>query len=218
MTIAFDAKSNSTAGTGDLSWTHTPVGTPKGVLVFIVANGTLSDQVTAVTYGGVAMTEVAGSPAAFDSTVDSVVYGYFLGSGIPIVAQTVAVSASGATKIAACMTVTADGNTAVVDTTHVTDSGAPSGTLTLGSVTSWCALAGQCDASAASNVSPLSSWTSVLEHDFGSECAVFYRYDTIAATDVTIGWTDGSGPEPGNCLGVALRESAAGRSSAVVIV
>ena len=47
MAIAFDAVSNSaevrTTGTGHanpVTWTHTPVGTPKGVVVFILSSGT----------------------------------------------------------------------------------------------------------------------------------------------------------------------------------
>ena len=39
MAIAFDAESNVAAGTGTLSWTHTPVGAPAGVIVLIVQNG-----------------------------------------------------------------------------------------------------------------------------------------------------------------------------------
>ncbi len=30
MTIAYDAISNATEGTGNLSWTRTPAGTPRG--------------------------------------------------------------------------------------------------------------------------------------------------------------------------------------------
>jgi hypothetical protein len=210
MAIAFDASSNATAGTGNLSWTHTPVGTPKGVMVFVVANATLLDHVSGVTYGGTAMTEVALSPASFDTSVDSTVHGFFLGSSVPTGAQTVAVTVSGSSaKQAVAFTVTADADTEVVDTTQATGSSAPSGTLSLGGASCWCALGGQTNASAVANVSPLTDWTSTHEHDFGAEVGVFYRYNTIGTADVTFGWSDGSGPEPGNALGVAIKESAA---------
>lgn len=39
-------------------WTHTPVGTPRGIIVQVVQNAG-TDEVTGVTYGSVAMTEDA---------------------------------------------------------------------------------------------------------------------------------------------------------------
>src|SRR5688572_13669586 len=117
MAIAFDAASNVAAGNGTLSWTHTPVGTPKGVLV-LIASASLTDQVAAATYGGTAMTELADSPLL--QTVGDEggsVYGYFLGSSVPTGAQTVEVTVTGAaSKRAVAVTVTAAGDTAVEDT------------------------------------------------------------------------------------------------------
>jgi hypothetical protein len=56
--VVFDAASSEIAGgaTNILSWTHTPVGTPSGVVVGICTyQGALTDP-TSVTYGGDAMT------------------------------------------------------------------------------------------------------------------------------------------------------------------
>ena len=55
--IAFDAHSQAQTGSGGVTWTHTPVGTPKGV-IFFAKNINATDYVTGVTYGGVAMAEV----------------------------------------------------------------------------------------------------------------------------------------------------------------
>jgi hypothetical protein len=63
MTVAFDAITSFSATAGDISETHTPVGTPKGVIVF-VGIGSLngaggdSDNVVGVTYGGETMTRI----------------------------------------------------------------------------------------------------------------------------------------------------------------
>ena len=53
---AFDAVScigaDTDSNTGDLSWTHTPVGTPRGVIVLVAQNVANGDEVDGVTYGG----------------------------------------------------------------------------------------------------------------------------------------------------------------------
>lgn len=114
MAIAHDATSFSTAVTTALSHTHTPTGTPRGVVVMVCQGGSGDDLVTGVTYGGVAMTR-AGAPALLTSGETGASYIYFLGSGIPTGAQTVAVSigAGTFTRQAVCATMTASNNTEV---------------------------------------------------------------------------------------------------------
>jgi hypothetical protein len=90
-----DATSSSTGTTAGPSWTHTPSGTPNGVLVFIVQLSD-GDDISGVTYGGVAMEEVSGSPVI--RTADGAVYAYFLGSGVPSGAQTVTATVNGLSK------------------------------------------------------------------------------------------------------------------------
>ena len=88
MTIAFDAVTQISAA-GDWTQAHTPVGTPRGVIVLMVQN-TATDFVTSVTYGGVAMSEIAGSPLlAVSGDEDMALYGYFLGASIPTGVQDV---------------------------------------------------------------------------------------------------------------------------------
>lgn len=119
MTLAHDAVTSSGSGTGNLSWTHTPVGTPRGVVVVITQYGTNADQVSGVTYGGVTMTEVWLSPFGHTSTNDNCqLHAFHLGANIPTGNQTVAVTVSGAnTKVAACYTVTGAADTELDDTT-----------------------------------------------------------------------------------------------------
>lgn len=118
MAVAFDANSAIAFTTTDpQTFTHTPVGTPKGVLVFCLA-ASASDLFSGVTYGGVSMTAVSGGAAV--DTAGEVLYtkAYFLGSSIPTGAQTVSVDADGSatSKGAYCVTVTASGDTVISGT------------------------------------------------------------------------------------------------------
>ena len=92
MAVAHDALSRSSTSfdNNDVSWTHTPVGTPRGVVVLIAQEGGATDEVSGVTYGGVAMTRVRREVRA--TAEAGQVWIYFLGSGVPSGAQTVAVS------------------------------------------------------------------------------------------------------------------------------
>jgi hypothetical protein len=109
-----DAFSDSGALASDPSWTHTPVGTPRGVVVEVMQFGTA--ETVSCTYGGVAME--AQTPVDGDAlTEPHMIYPFFLGSSVPTGAQTVAVTASGATanKRAVAYTVTAAADTVVDD-------------------------------------------------------------------------------------------------------
>lgn len=57
MAVAHDAASESAVSTSaaSFSWTHTPVGTPRGAIVFVLSIQSTGDD-TGVTYGGAAMT------------------------------------------------------------------------------------------------------------------------------------------------------------------
>jgi hypothetical protein len=115
MALAQDALTapvGTAGGTSTIEGTHTPSGTPKGVLVFIASRGaTGADQVSGVTYGGVTMERVEFKGVTTAQTGSS--YIYFLASP-PTGAQTVKVTVSGATKkYVACVTITATGSVAV---------------------------------------------------------------------------------------------------------
>lgn len=213
MAIAYDAFSSATAGTGDLTWTHTPVGTPKGIWVGISQTTSTTDQVSGVTYGGVAMTETSSSPMTHSTGEVIVNYSYFLGSGIPGGAQTVTVTVTGAsTKQAGAISLTASNDTQVqaVNTSINTDTGdSPSATISLSGNTCFvCEVFGTGIANTA-NFSPKTGWTSRLEHDFGSQCAGWYTYDTVGSSDVTsVGYDQTDAPDDACVYAIAIKESA----------
>lgn len=94
MAVAHDAASSlgaASASVASFSWTHTPAGTPKGILVAVIGRSD-ADKVTGVTYGGVAMTRVAPEAHETGGGDDGRCTLFFLGSGIPTGAQTVLVS------------------------------------------------------------------------------------------------------------------------------
>jgi len=210
VAIAYDAVSNVAAGTGGLSWTHTPTGTPKGVLVLIAQNVGATDEVTGVTYGGTAMGEVALSPVLHTTgSEDGALYGYFLGSSVPTGAQTVSVSVNGtgSSKRAVAISYTALGDTAVEDTTIVeAGSGAdPTATLTTSVET---AIAGvlHSGVQAPSGIANGGSYTEIIEHDFGSQNAAWQRgTNNFASGSPTCGWTVAT--EENAVLAVAIKDT-----------
>lgn len=107
------AGGTSDTTTGARTWTHSPVlAAPRGVLVLIVINGASTDVVSAVTYGGVALTRAA--TAADTAGEAGRVYAYFLGSGVPAGAQTVSVTRSGTSAMYCyAMAFDAGGNTEI---------------------------------------------------------------------------------------------------------
>ena len=113
MAVAYDAVAIPSLAlyTATFSWTHTPVGTPKGVAVIVVQEGS-TDQVSGVTYGGVALTRVRSDVRT--ATEPGRVYIYFLGSGVPTGAQAVQVTLTGtADTNAVSLTVTSAADSAV---------------------------------------------------------------------------------------------------------
>jgi len=205
MAIAFDAKSQK-AGSSNISWTHTPTGTPKAIVVSI-GNTSSTDIVTGVTYGGVAMTEVSGSPLLNTNEASSV-HVYFLGANIPTGAQTVTVTHPFTVIGATCISLTATADTTQVQAVNVdinsTSVANPSDTLELGSVTCWVVETFMSGQDANSGITPLSGWTSQLEYDGGTVCLGIYSYNTVAADDVTIGWTQTA--DDAICIAVGIAE------------
>lgn len=113
-----DVASESHVGTtgntsaASFTWTHTPVGTPRGVLVYVYTISA-TKTVTGVTYGGVAMTEVAGGAAVDTANEPGRIDTFFLGSGIPTGAKAIVVSR---TNNATIMYASAVTQTAATDT------------------------------------------------------------------------------------------------------
>lgn len=190
--VAFDAYSKLTGQTGaNWSWLHTPVGTPRGILVEIA--GTLGvDRVTALDYGGVPMTEVPLSPTLHTGTEPGSIYAFHLGSGIPPGPQTVSVTGTaGDTKNGYCFSVTSGADTSVEDTSSVTNGSLanPSVTLSLGGNSCFCAIAFLTGQNAVTGFAPTANWTARDEFDGGTACLGNYSYDIIGTADVAAGFT-----------------------------
>lgn len=154
MAVSHDAYSKMTAearGPGNPashSWTHTPSGTPKGVLVWAVTGpGSLvsgDDAVTGVTYGGVSMTKV-GEVFIASGGERGAAYLYELLSGIPTGAQTVSVTVNGMpTSVSAsypwwmCMAVTmasGGGSLVRIDSDSITSAGTANPSVTMDATT-----------------------------------------------------------------------------------
>lgn len=209
---AFDAVSSPTPATGDLSWTHTPVGTPKGVLILVVQNGSDADRVVGATYGGTAMTEVTGSPVtATAGDEDGVVSGFFLGASVPTGAQTafVDVDDAGTTKAAVCITVTATGDTAQDDTTGLASASLQNPSITVDNTTdAFIAAALFVALATPANITPAADLTELLEFDFGSQCCNFVRVTTNPGAGATaVAWTTNAADDVA-VLGVAIKDAA----------
>jgi hypothetical protein len=207
MAIAKDALSTSNLA----SYTHTPVGTPRGVLVMI-PNESATDQVTGVTYGGVAMTEIDLSPLLASGSEGGGCYGYFLGSSVPTGAQTVAATISVGSPHIITMTVTADTDTEIVTTGTINETavtGDRTGTLSTGGRSTVVVEVGWCSASAATSITQITGWTAHNESDEGAEVNFRYSYDTVGTSDVTFGVTVG-GTEDVAVLAAAIGEVVSG--------
>jgi hypothetical protein len=207
MAIAKDALSTSNLA----SYTHTPVGTPRGVLVMI-PNESATDQVTGVTYGGVAMTEITLSPLVATGAEGGVLHGFFLGSSVPTGAQTVEATIVTGSPHIITQTVTAAADTEIVDTgtidlTAVT--GAQTGTLSTGGRNTVVVEVGWCSGSAATATTQLTNWTGHNESDEGAEINFRYSYDIVGTADVTFGVTI-TGTEDIAVLAAAIGEVVSG--------
>lgn len=210
----FDASSFfSGTATGDFSWTHTPVGEPAGVLVFISQIVGVTDQVIGVTYGGVAMTEVTGSPLIVDAgTEEGVVYAYFLGENVPKGPQTVSVdvNATGSTKDAVAMSIIADSTTTVIEDTSTLNAASqanPSVALTTAVATfiAGVLLSGHDSLTSLTPTAPVTSLTFPTgDQDFGTQTAMYlYRTDEVPSGSPTIGVT--ATAEEAGLLAVAVK-------------
>lgn len=181
MSVAFDAATKSAQFTADTTFSHTPVGTPRGVVVFIAQQTLSNDQVDSVTYGGVSLTRATNGFAQDTAVEPCAAYGYFLGSGIPTGTQTVAINETGGSpKIAWAVTLTAASDTAIEDS-GVTqgDQANPAVALSTGAgVETWVGAVLATGIGFSANVDPGASYTLVEFHDFGANGAALERITT----------------------------------------
>ncbi len=210
--VAFDAFSAEDApGVGAPSWTHTPVGTPRCVIVFIPQDGT-TDEISGVTYGGTAMTEMTGSPNLLTTGEGGGVHGFFLGASVPTGAQTVAATGdAGAIKWGYAITLTAAADCELVDTDATIQSASqadPTVTLSLSGRTSFAAIGGYSGQNASTSTTPFTDWNSRGEGSNTTESVLSYTYDIVSTTDVSAGWTQTANDAV--MIAVAVSEVAAG--------
>ena len=206
--------------TGDFNFDITPVGTARGVLVYVITN-VEGDEITSVTADGTSMTEVTDSPTLNTAGEDGGAHCFFLGSSIPAGTLTIAVTTSGSTttKYAGAVTLTASQDTSVVDTNNLisNNTATTSVTLSLGSVSSFCMIGFWTGLNAPGNYAPLTGWTSRNETDFGNQCGGIYTYDTVDTADVTAGYSNSGGDDVA-LHAIAVRENAAAGGSAAQVI
>lgn len=218
MAVAYDNFGTTTAGTTTRTISaFTPVGTPRGAIVFIIQSNQ-TDEISGVTYGGVAMTEVTGSPNAKATGQVGTVYAYFLGASIPPGAQDIVCTASGTTgtKQPFVYSLTADADTELVDqdATINTDSAEnPSITLSHGGRTCFDALSFISGQLAVSGVDVLAGWSVQNETDGGPFVYGCYKHDTPGTSDVSAGLTQTA--EDALVIAVAVSEVVAGGGGSV---
>lgn len=194
MAIAFESQDGN-QGLTTFSFACEPTNAPKGVIVFIVDQAATSDQVTGVTYGGVAMQEIALSPVSpAGGSPDPVrIHGYFLGSGVPSGVQTCEVTCSGTTlKVALAVTFTA-----ATSATEVADTDAPVSASGANPAASLQDASGQhamafgalySGHSAITSIGPGAGATNIGELDLGNESMSVIRTTTSDIGDRSLLW------------------------------
>lgn len=187
MSVAHGAVTESAefSTVSPFTFSHTPSGTPKGVLVGIVQNTTSTDRVSAVTYGGVAMTRIATIADAAGEPGRVYVYG--LHASIPTGTQTVSITHSGGAdqKLATVTTQTSGGgDTEIVDfETSNNEAGNISVTIDTGSRDALIYMWVYSGRGAPSNIVPIAGYTTLTTHDFT---------DNVTRSEVETALTSGS--------------------------
>lgn len=219
MTVAYDATSapgTFSEDTSPLTWTHTPTGTPAGV---IITNKGWATAANTVTYGGVAATEMPSSPLEESgSGENTMVACWFLGSGLPTGAQTVSVGGGNVVLEPSAITVTAAADTVLQDDlTYESDAtNGPTGTLSLGGNECFCGISWRSGENNPGSTSPGTGWTQRVESDIGSQSIGDYTYDTIGSSNVDISGSLTQTADDLSCIAYAIGEVVAAAGSQVL--
>jgi hypothetical protein len=184
----------ASANTNPLVCTHTPVGTPRAILVYIIQSGDGVDQVGACTYGGTAMTEVTGSPVLKTTGEAAATYAYFLGASVATGAQDVSCSATtNDPKRMRIVSITGAADMEVVDSDSAafnSDSATdPTATLSLSGRTSFASIGFFSGGDSTAAYTQFAGWTARDETDPGVSGLGVYTYDTVSTADVSAGVT-----------------------------
>jgi hypothetical protein len=212
MSVAHDVSTRFPAGadtvvdttTGDRTFTHTPVGTPKGVIVALMVGANVQG-VTGVLYGGVSM--ALSATASDTDEAGRVTMWTLTEQTVPTGAQTVTLQGCTAdAKVAGCSTVTALTTGTKVNTTQVvntTTSANPVATLTTTAETMmFGAVHG--GAAAPSSYAPPANFVNLVGADFGAKSAAYHRRAVIAAGSPTFNYTNATSDDW--CMGVVAIE------------
>ncbi len=197
--FALDTTSSATQRSGlppasPLSWTHTPVGVPKGVLVLAATEASTVSRVTSVTYGASTMTQVALSPLLSTvGTTGSVAEGWFLGTSVPTGAQTIQINLIGITGYgsinAIAISVVGPNDSAIEDTTKVDTTGAnPTCALTIAhqSLAVGVCLEGL---ATVTDIAVAAGMTQIMEIDVGGETFNWAYRTALVSTNSSVDWT-----------------------------
>lgn len=210
MAVAFDASSESGTftSTDPMTWTHTPLGTPRGVTV-IFTSIQETPTISAVTYGGQALTLVRRVDQTGGEPGWTAIY--FLGTGIPTGAQTVSIdhNGDGVQKRAACVTVTAAADTEIgADGGNQATSGNPQVALTTTPVS--LRVVGLYATNDATNAyTALAGQTTIFNFSSGFRGLRVERQTTPSSGASTIGFTTtGAGDDDYAVVGAAIQEGA----------
>jgi hypothetical protein len=219
VAVAFDAATRSTTGfdNNTVSWTHTPVGIPRGVTVIVGIEAAL-DQVAGVTYGGVAMTRVR---TAHRTTAEAGgCFGYFLGSGISTGPQTVTVTmnpSSGTNDWAACcVTWTAAGDTDGSVGNAATSAAAANPSLAVSPTAQAGIHYGLWSGLAAVITTVQAGGTHIFGNDFGADIMLWSRKTVASGGATTMGYTAASDVHAH--LAIAVQEAAGGPGTRVPLL
>lgn len=195
MAVEYDASTKNVAAADPQSFTHTPSGTPRGVVVMIAHGTTASDIVVGVTYGGVAMTRIGSISDALGEPGRA--YSYFLGVGVPAGAQTVSVDRTEATTSVLVVAITVTG----VDDMEAYGFGGIAGDLvnpraivgSSGNRISTGFLIVYSGLNALASLTAVDADTTIIQdNDFGIFVATCCRRTTAGEGTKTIGYTAGS--------------------------
>ena len=209
----------NTANGGSDSWLHTVTGAPDGVLVLFAKDALdAASPITAVTYGGVSMTEITGltDDSPYDSIATEVAccYAFWLDAAIPTGDQTVAFTQTNTSnKLGVCITYSADGTATIQELNG--DTGriqSPSDTIALSGNACHVASIAQNGSATPTNISPFTDWTEIIEVDAGTHAYVAYTYDVISTSDVAFGHTTGN-VQDYVMIAIAIKDTGAGAPS-----
>lgn len=214
MAVAHDAVSESVDSVAVASFTfsHNPVGTPRGVLVFVFTPNFNADYITSVTYDGIAMTRVTGGQAIDTAGEPGRCDTFFLGASVPatdpanivvtrtnnaaiVYATAATVTAAADTEVTGIVLVQGDGTLAE----QSVDDGSPG--------TNSVRYAGVYFGDLAVPAAGANS-TALIESDFGQRTASMFRETTAGQGARSVGAASGATSDDRAAVHLAVREAA----------